>query len=461
MSGKPVGAITGELRDDLLMPRSGPDNRQEQGIAVLVRVNAPTFVCNASAGRRRCRVSVATRSATWARSVACVAALLVVVSGCHGGGPRSSASASSASSTTTPTQPPGPTQTMSPSSPVSRAFPAPATAPASRRLATRLPAVLQKFADQQGYGMTAALVTPTGTWSGAAGADGDGKALLPSAVMGIGDVTMTFVAAEVLALARAGKIDLDAPLSRYVRLPFDRYGATVRQALAMRSGFPEHDTNALVAAALADPARHFTPSEALAFAIDPPSRPGTYSYCYTNFIVLGLLIEKVTGRPLAEALRADLLRPAGLPRVTTQDAEQPASPRAAPGTNLPLGPPSPYLPNRAGASLAWAASGMTADAASVARWGYLLYGSRILPVATVKMMTTLTASHDDLYGLGTTGLQIGGHPAVGYYGQIIGFTALVAAIPDRQLSLAVLISSYRVDTQPIADALAAAALSSG
>ena len=68
-------------------------------------------------------------------------------------------------------------------------------------------------------GVTAAVLTPQGSWAGAVGVDGDGVPLAPEAMMGIAEVTNTVTAAEVLLLAQDGRIDLDAPVSTYLDHP--------------------------------------------------------------------------------------------------------------------------------------------------------------------------------------------------------------------------------------------------
>ena len=178
----------------------------------------------------------------------------------------------------------------------------------------------------------------------------------------------------------------------------------------------------------------------------------------TNYIVLGMLIERVAHRPLAQVLRGDLLRPAGLSRMSMQDAERPATPRAAPDSVLPVGPSTPYLPNRAAASATWADSGMSADAASVARWGYLLYGSHVQPVADTRLMTTLTGPADERYGMATNGFSINRHTALGHHGEIIGFTAELIVLPREHISIAILITGFEIDATTVAAALTAAAL---
>ncbi|TCM42730.1 serine hydrolase [Kribbella sp. VKM Ac-2568] len=165
-------------------------------------------------------------------------------------------------------------------------------------------------------------------------------------------------------------------MSTYVEHRLTGNGATVRQALDMQSGIRYHepDTLALLAAVMAAPGRDWTPQDSLASQKGKPSAPsGGPAYSDANYWLLGLLVEKVTGRSLAEALRADLLDPAGLDRVAVQDVERPTPPLVAPPGRLRLRPDG-YLPCRALATAGGAAGGMAADAPTLARWGYRCTG---------------------------------------------------------------------------------------
>jgi D-alanyl-D-alanine carboxypeptidase len=94
--------------------------------------------------------------------------------------------------------------------------------------------------------------------------------------------TKTFVAAEVLLLAKSGRIDLDAPLSTYVKHRLTSNGATVRQHLAMRSGLPNYlpaDYTRMDEAIAAAPARQWTSEQILAYDTAPS---GNSEYNYSN-----------------------------------------------------------------------------------------------------------------------------------------------------------------------------------
>ncbi len=335
----------------------------------------------------------------------------------------------------------------SPSSPP--VMPAPADEPLAQNTAEALQAALDAWvAGGNGIGVTAAVVTADGSWQGAAGRDGAGRALQARSAMGIGQVTSSVVAAEVVGLSERGAVDLDAPIADYARLPFDARGATVRQVLGMRSGFPPDPREQILAAAGGDPDRSWTSGEVLGLVDSDGARLGTVGDLYyndLNSIALGRLVEQVTGTTLAEALRRDLLAPAGLARMWVQDAERPEPPLAvgtADSGSPPVDPDGPWLPSRAVATALGPAGAMAADAPTLARWGYLLYGGHVLDATAVVEMTS--GGPDDWYGLGTGRLpdsgpiRNDGGTAVGHDSGPGPYTVILLVWPHRQLAIAVM-----------------------
>jgi D-alanyl-D-alanine carboxypeptidase len=298
---------------------------------------------------------------------------------------------------------------------------------------------------QDAPGATAAVVTSQGAWAGAAGVDGVGSPLLPESAFAIASVTKTFVAAEVMLLAARGEVALDAAITDYVELPFDARGATVREVLAMESGFPQDPVGQLMRPT-ADPDRQWTVDEVLDLAIPGThqgTRGGEPNYNNLNYFVLGALIEEVTGDPLAVALRRDLIEPADLDRVWVQPAEKPTPPLAVAASH-PDAPAvdvdGPYLPSRGLASSAGAAGGIAADARTLARWGHLLYGGAVIDASLVQQMTA-AEDDQDWYGLGTMLVGQGEDTVVGHQGDMGVYHSLLAVWPASATSVVVLVPS--------------------
>ena len=133
----------------------------------------------------------------------------------------------------------------------------------------------------------------------------------------VASVTKTFVAAAILRLSEEGKIGLDTPISRYLSsdslavLGADHYQPqriTVRQLLLHTSGlFDYAESAAYDHINESDPGHHWTRAEQLRFATehgDPVGQPGKkFNYSDTGYILLGEIIERVSGEPLAAAVR--------------------------------------------------------------------------------------------------------------------------------------------------------------
>jgi D-alanyl-D-alanine carboxypeptidase len=159
--------------------------------------------------------------------------------------------------------------------------------------------------------------------------------------------------------------------------------------------------------------------------------------------------------------RVDLFTPAGLSRVAAQDSERPTSPLAAAAGSAKARHDG-YLPSRAAARAgADSFSGIAADAATVARWGYQLYGGRLLPPRSVAAMTSEPSVENIRpgvgYGLGTMVFPgLGTDAAYGHAGQDAGYSALLAVVPARHLAVAVLIPDSGRPTELIVRDLLAA-----
>jgi CubicO group peptidase (beta-lactamase class C family) len=176
------------------------------------------------------------------------------------------------------------------------------------------------------------------------------------------------------------------------------------------------------------------------YAIGPVTAPDEHptdpaaGYSSSNYLLLGLIIERVTGLTYAQAVRRDVLAGIG-PRMAIQDAEIPVPPVA---TAAPAGgalPDGSYLPNRAWATALGAAGGIAADAPTLATWGYQLYGGHILTSETTRLMTTPVTIG---YGLGTTLTNT----TVGHPGLVPSYASLLTVIPADRISIAILLVGY-------------------
>lgn len=353
-----------------------------------------------------------------------------------------SSSAAPAAATPSPSRAPEPA--VSPTA-VPEPWPMPADAALPKATAARLQAALERLVGGSAApGAAAAIVTPDGSWAGATGVDGAGTPIEPTSAFGIGSTSKTVTAAEVLLLASQAKLDLDRPVADVVTLPFDAQGATIRQVATMQSGFPAGDDGDLAIEIATDLDRTWTIDDMLEGVKDAP-RAGTVGgpghYNGINYQALSKVIEQVTGKPLATALREDLLAPAGLDRMWTQIGERPQAPLAiavSPSAQI-VDASSGYLPSRAAASTGNGAAGMAADAPTLARWGYLLYGGRVLEPATLAPMMKPNWRSDLGYGFGSTFDNTSGTLVVGHGGDYMSYSAMLLAWPETHTAVAVLV----------------------
>jgi D-alanyl-D-alanine carboxypeptidase len=128
--------------------------------------------------------------------------------------------------------------------------------------------------------------------------------------------TKTMTAAVIMQLAQESKLGFNDPVSKYVPGVPNSDNITIAQLLEMRSGLYNYTNDPIISATIdTDPAKVWTPAEllAIAFAHPPNFPPGAkYEYNNTNYALLGLVVEKVDGEPLAQAMQDRLFGPLGL-----------------------------------------------------------------------------------------------------------------------------------------------------
>ena len=147
-----------------------------------------------------------------------------------------------------------------------------------------------------------------------------------------GAVAISYVSTLLLRLVDEGRVRLDDRVSTWLPEIPHADEVTLGQLAQMTSGYPDYVIgNAPFAAALyADPYRQWTPEELLGHATGKPLiySPGTnWNYAHTNYVILGLALERITGRPMREVLKEKVLAPLGLDDTT--DPGTPAIPEPA------------------------------------------------------------------------------------------------------------------------------------
>ncbi len=388
-------------------------------------------------------------------------AAIIALAGCASTVASTSTTRPAATSTT---QPATPSTTQPDTSFPTALFAAIREDPVSEDVADELLAILNDKAD--GSGVAATVMSADGTWSGAVGKADGVRDVEVDSQFAIASITKSVIAAQVMQMVEAGELGLDDPASDHLPsdLDFDTNGATIRQLLGMRSGIPDY-VDEIWASLTTDRQRRWTPTDVLALvAADRSPSGGLFEYSSTNYVLLGLIIEQVRGRAVADVLREGVLGLAGLERLIYQPDEVPTEPMAMPDgeSSAAFEEGGGYLPSLAGATAAGAVGGMSSDSPTLGRWWRAFCAGEIVSPASLTEM----AAFDDGYGLGLyeiadLGLNEIADPygsGVGHFGQHIGFVSWAACLPADGLVVVVL-SNGLVDISAIALALADAARS--
>ena len=274
----------------------------------------------------------------------------------------------------------------------------------------------------------------------------------------IGSITKQFTAALILQLVEEGRVALDAPLTTYLpdypADPGDR--VTVHHLLTHTSGIPSY--TGLPGFMQAESRNPYTPAELTAVFSGLPQEfePGTaYRYNNSGYILLGAIIEAVTGQPYDRVLREQLLTPLGLDDTGYEHnadvVERMAHGYTRTGTRYAN---APYLDT----TVPYAAGMMYATVGDLHRWTRALHAGR--PFQRSATLQTMLTPFLDGYALGIgVGKEAMGEDSVRvvqHGGGIHGFTAMLAYYPERDVTVAVL-DNTSGGSGAVADALAALA----
>ena len=264
-----------------------------------------------------------------------------------------------------------------------------------------------------------------------------GRVIRPDGRVRIASNTKTFTATVVLQLVGEGEISLDEPVETYlpglVRGPGgDGRSITVRQLLQQTSGLPDYDTLVLGTDLIAVRHTYFEPTQLLQAALEQPASfaPGTqWEYSNTNYILAGLIVQRVTGRPIGEQITDRIVDRTGL-----QDTYWPQTGEQEIRGEHPQGyhanaPGDPWVDvSDTDPSLGWAAGQLVSTPSDLARFtSALIDGELLQPAELAQMQTTVPAPGFEPDGQWDYGLGLARHTlscgieAWGHGGDIQGF----------------------------------------
>ncbi|MGY5049684.1 serine hydrolase domain-containing protein [Streptomyces sp. 900105755] len=276
--------------------------------------------------------------------------------------------------------------------------------------------------------------------------------------MRIGSETKTFTVTAVLQLVDQGRVGLDDPVGRYLDGVPGGDRITLRDLAGMRSGLFDYSKDAGFFRALtSDPRRSFTPRQLLGYAFRHPAmfRPGEkFSYSNTNLVLLGLLVEKVSGQRLGDYLDRHVLKPAGLRHTLFPAGNEFPTPHAQGYTDQTA---TGKVAETAGwnPSWGWAAGAMISDLDDLHTWagtvatGVFPDGTAMVRPAVQKqrLTTPATGLRGAGYGLGIFDVR----GWIGHNGSLPGYESLTVYLPSTRTTVVVLLNTdirYRGDIEP-------------
>ncbi|MFF3935642.1 serine hydrolase domain-containing protein [Streptomyces phaeofaciens] len=275
-----------------------------------------------------------------------------------------------------------------------------------------------------------------------------GAAMDPDLYMRIGSETKTFTVTALLQLVDEGKIGLDDTIGDYIDGVPNGDRITLRQLAGMRSGLFNYSADDdFFKAFTSDPDRPFTPQELLDYSFKHPVLfpPGEqFYYCNTNLILLGLVVEQISGQDLNDYIQDNILDPAGLAHTLFPTGSEFPTPHSQGYTDQTA---SGKVEDSAdwNPSWGWAAGAMISQLEDLRVWartvatGVLPDGDRMISAATQRqrLITPPTPIPGAGYGLGIFDVQ----GWIGHNGSLPGYESLTIYLPEAQATLVVLLNT--------------------
>jgi D-alanyl-D-alanine carboxypeptidase len=274
----------------------------------------------------------------------------------------------------------------------------------------------------------------------------------------LGSVGKTYVSAVALQLVHEKKIALDDPIAKHFgnapwlkRIAYsDRI--TVRQLMTHTSGLVRYELNPKFTADLsANPDKVWTPEERIAYLFDtkPPFAPGEgWEYSDTNYIVLGMIIEKAGGASYYEQLRKRILQKYSLNDTVPADSRTvPGLIQGYAGPNNPFGGSDEMIKDGKFAvnpQFEWTGGGLATTATDLARWARLLYEGQVIDVSLMDDLlegVPAKLGPETKYGLGVIIRPTQFGVTYGHSGFMPGYQTDVMYFPELKTAIAVQVNS--------------------
>jgi D-alanyl-D-alanine carboxypeptidase len=288
------------------------------------------------------------------------------------------------------------------------------------------------------------------------------RGLKPTDRMLAGSIGKTFVSAVTLQLLDEGKLDLEDKIEKWLgkepwfdRLPNARL-ITLRMLMNHTSGIPEHVLNKDFINTLREqPDKVWKPEELIAFILDskPLFEAGQgWSYADTNYILVGMIFERVSGKRVYDEVARRILRPFKLEGTTPSDSRtifglipgyvSPKSPFGFEGRTIVDGK---FVINP---QMEWCGGGFASTAEDLAKWARLLYEGRALRQTTVEQLLDAVPAKTGpghKYGLGVQVRRTDWGMSFGHGGWFPGYRSETEYFPKQQTAIAVQFNTDNFD----------------
>jgi CubicO group peptidase (beta-lactamase class C family) len=278
----------------------------------------------------------------------------------------------------------------------------------------------------------------------------------------IGSISKQFTAAAILLLQEQGKLKLDDAVGKYVPGLTRGDEVTIREILSHTSGYQDYWPEDYLMTPMMKP-------ETAQQIIDTWAKkpldfePGTkWQYSNTNYVIAGLIVEKVSGQKLFEFLGEHIFHPLGMKSVWDSDEAKLTSTDASPYVRNALGPLRPAP--KEGRGWMFAAGELAMTAYDLGLWDQSLINETVLKPESYKEMFTEVKLKDGSgtqYGLGVEVTKRDGHRSIEHSGEVTGFVSDNEVLVDDGVAVAVLTNHMAGGSETIAQLTAVTVAGTG
>lgn len=287
-------------------------------------------------------------------------------------------------------------------------------------------------------------------------------AAAPEMRYSIGSNSKQFTAASILLLQEQGKLSLDDKVGKFIPDLTRANEVTIRQLLSHTSGYQDYWPQDYVMPSMLKPttARKILDE----WARKPLDfEPGTkWQYSNTNYVIAGLIVEKVSGQPLLQFLQEKVFAPLGMKSVADIDRAKLGDTDPTGYVRYALGPPR--VAPKEGSGWLFAAGELAMTAEDLAKWDVSIIDQKLMKPSSYKEFEREVVLANGLgtrYGLGVDVRSEFGYRSVSHSGEVSGFTSENMVFPDERVAVVVLTNQDASDaSEAIAKGIAPLLLAS-